>query len=84
MSPKGRGAKQTKVSIYMLAKFDSDSSMGSDGGSEVEGSDSPEDDRSITRAKSASYQAVSDKFEREEKDIIKVIFPGNYDQSLTS
>ncbi len=84
MSPKGRGSKQTKVSTYTLAKFDLDSSMGSDGGSEVEGSDSHKDDRSITRAKFASYQAVSDKFEQEEKDIIKGIFPGNYDQSLTS
>ncbi len=84
MSPKGRGPKQTKVSTYTLAKFDSDSSMGSDGGSEVKGSNSHKDDCSITRAKSAHYQAVSDKFEREEKDIIKGIFPGNYDQSLTS
>jgi hypothetical protein len=83
VSPKGRGPKQTKVSTYMLAKFDLDSSMGSDGGSKVEGSDSHKDDCSIAWAKSASYQAVSDKFEREE-DIIKGIFPGNYDQSLTS
>jgi hypothetical protein len=73
-----------KVSTYTLAKFDSDSSMGSDGGSKVEGIDSHKDNRSIARAKSASYQAVSDEFEREEKDIIKGIFPGNYDQSLTS
>jgi hypothetical protein len=39
--------------------------MGSDGGSKVEGSDSHKDDHSIARAKSASYQAVSDEFERE-------------------
>ncbi len=84
VSPKSRGPKQTKVSTYTLAKFDSDLSMGSDGSSKVEGSNSHEDDRSITRAKSASYQAVSDEFEQEEKDIIKGIFPGNYDQSLTS
>jgi hypothetical protein len=84
VSPKGRGPKQTKVSTYTLAKYDLDSSMGSDGGSKVERSDSHEDDRSITQAKSASYQAVSDEFKQEEKDIIKGIFPGNYDQSLTS
>ncbi len=79
MSQKGRGPKQTKVSTYTLAKFDSNLSMGSDGGSKVKGSNSHEDDCSIARAKSASYQAVSDKFEQEEKDNIKGIFPGNYD-----
>jgi hypothetical protein len=54
VSPKGRGPKQTKVSTYTLAKFDSDSSMGSDGGSKVEGSNSHKDNRSIARVKSAS------------------------------
>jgi hypothetical protein len=84
VSPKGRGPKQTKVSTYTLAKFDLDSSMGSDGCSKVKGSDSHKDDCSIAWPKSASYQRVSDEFKREEKDIIKGIFPGNYAQSLTS
>jgi hypothetical protein len=84
VSPKGRGPKQTKVATYTLAKFDSDSNMGSDSGSEFEGSDSHEDDCSSSLAKAARYQSVSDEFEQEEKDTIKGIFPGNYDQSLTS
>ncbi len=83
-SPKGRGPKQTKVATYTLAKFDSDSNMGSDSGSKVEGSNSHKDNRSSSRAKAARKQSVSDEFEQEEKDIIKGIFPGNYDQSLTS
>jgi hypothetical protein len=84
VSPKGRGPKQTKVATYMLAKFDSDSNMGSDSGSKVKGSDSHKDDHSSSRVKAARYQSVSDVFKQEEKDIIKGIFPGNYDQSLTS
>ncbi len=78
VSPKGRGPKQMKVATYMLAKFDSDLNMGSDSGSEVKGSDSHKDNCSSSRAKAARYQSVSDEFEREEKDIIKGIFPCNY------
>ncbi len=79
VSPKGRGPKQTKVATYTLAKFDLDLNI-SDSSSEVEGSNSHEDNRT----KAARYQLVSDEFKQEEKDIIKGIFPGNYDQSLTS
>ncbi len=83
VSPKGRGLMKTKVSTFTLAKFDSDSSMDSDGGSEDEGRDGQEDVRSTTRMK-PSISSVFDKFDREEEDIIKGIFPGNDDQSLTS
>jgi hypothetical protein len=78
------GQKKTKVATYTLAKFDSDLNMGSDSSSKVEGSDSHKDDHSSSWAKAARYQSVSDEFKQEEKDIIKGIFPGNYDQSLTS
>ena len=83
VSPKGRVPMKTKVSTFTLAKFDSDSSMDTDGGSEEEGRGGHEDGRSTTRMK-PSISSVFDKFDREEKDIIKGIFPGNYDQSLTS
>ncbi len=81
---KGQGAKTDKDRSYLLAKFDSDSNVGSDSGSEVKGSDSHKDNRSSSQVKAVRYQSVSDEFEQEEKDIIKGIFPGNYDQSLTS
>ncbi len=84
VSPKGRGPKQMKFATYTLAKFDLDSNMGSDSSSEIEGSNSHKDDCSSSRAKAARYQLVSDEFEQEEKDTIKGLFPGNYDQSLTS
>ena len=83
MSPKGRVPMKTKVSTFTLAKFDSDSSMDTDGGSEEEGRGGHEDGHSTTRMK-PSISSVFDKFDREEKDIIKGIFPGNYDQSRTS
>jgi len=74
---------KTKVSTFTLAKFDSDSSMDTEGGSEDEGRRGHEDVHSTTRMK-PSISFVFDKFDREEKDIIKGIFPGNDDQSLTS
>ena len=74
---------KTKVSTFELAKFDSDLSMDTDDGSEDEGRGGHEDVRSITRMK-PSISFVFDKFNWEEEDIIKGIFPGNDDQSLTS
>jgi len=83
VSPKGRVPMKTKVSTYTLAKFDSDSSMDTDGGSEKEGRGGYAVGRSTTRMKS-SISSVFDEFDQEEKDIVKGIFPGNFDQSLTS
>ncbi len=93
--PMGRVPKLTKerVTAYTLGKFDSDLHMGSDSDSEAEDSDSHKDCSSARGSElmscsacsyTATYQAVSDQFEREEDIIIKGVFPGNYDHALIS